>query len=158
MQRLPMTREGFEKIRREIETIKTVDRPRIIHEIEVARAHGDLSENAEYHAAKEKSGHISGRLLYLEDRLSRAEIIDPLKMKGVNKVMFGAHVTIVDLESDKKITYQVLGEDESDISNGRISISSPVGKALIGKATEDVIKVSTPKGPKEFEIVAIEYR
>ena len=153
-----MTREGFDKIKKEIETIKTVDRPRIVHEIEVARAHGDLSENAEYHAAKEKSGHINGRLLYLEDRLSRAEVIDPKKMKGKDKVMFGAHVTILDLETEKKITYQVVGEDESDIALKRISIVSPVGKALIGKSKEDVIKVSTPKGMKEFEIVNVEYR
>lgn len=158
MQRIPMTREGFDKIKKEIETIKTIDRPRIVHEIEVARAHGDLSENAEYHAAKEKNGHISGRLLYLEDRLSRAEVIDPLKMKGQVKVMFGAHVTIVDLELDKKITYQVVGEDESNISLGRISISSPVGKALIGKSKEDLIKVKTPKGVKEFEIVEVDYK
>ena|SRR3990167_8654777 len=157
MTRIPMTREGFEKIKKEIETIKTVDRPRIVHEIEVARAHGDLSENAEYHAAKEKNSHITGRLHYLEDRLSRAEIIDTKKMKGQTKVMFGAYVTILDLETEKKITYQVLGEDESDISLKKISISSPVGKALIGKSREDVIRVSTPKGIKEFEIVEVDY-
>ena len=153
-----MTREGFDKIKKEIETIKTVDRPRIVHEIEVARAHGDLSENAEYHAAKEKSGHITGRLQYLEDRLSRAEIIDPAKMKGEGKVMFGAHVTILDLETEKKITYQVVGEDESDLSLKRISIASPVGKALIGKMKEDLIRVFTPKGIKEFEIMEVDYR
>lgn len=158
MDRIPMTRGGFEKIKKEIEQIKAVLRPCLVMEIEAAMSHGDLGENAEYHAAKERLSHINGRLQHLELKLSKAEIIDSQKMKGHDRVVFGAHVTILDTSNDAEITYQIVGEDESDISSGKISVNSPVGRAMIGKGSQSIISVKTPKGMKEFEIVKIEYR
>lgn len=158
MERIPMTLPGLEKLKKELSHLKGVERPRVVNEIEVAREHGDLSENAEYHAAKEKLGHVDGRIQHLELRISKVEVIDPQKMKGIDRVMFGAHVTIMDLNVEKEITYQIVGEDESDISSGQISVSSPVGRALIGKKKKDTVKVQTPKGAKEFEIIEVEYR
>ncbi|MBI4411229.1 MAG: transcription elongation factor GreA [Deltaproteobacteria bacterium] len=156
--RVPMTPQGYEKLKKEIDQLKSVERPKILQELEEARAHGDLSENAEYHAAKERLGHVKGRMLDLELRLSRAEIIDPKKMGGHTRVVFGAHVTLLDLEQDVEITYQIVGDHESDIAQGKISVSSPIARSIIGKNKQDAVKVKTPKGIKEFEILAIEYK
>lgn len=158
MIRVPMTREGLEKIRKEVEIIKSLERPKIIKEVEVAMAHGDLSENAEYHAAKEKLGHVNGRLQELEGRMAKAEVIDPSAFKGHTKVMFGAYVGLLDLLVDTEITYQIVGEFESDIAQGRISVASPIARSIIGKSKGDAVKVQTPKGIKEFEIVGVEYK
>jgi len=156
--RTPMTPQGRETIRLKIKQLKSVERPRVLVELEAARAHGDLSENAEYHAAKEKLGHIDGQMKHFEHHLSKAEVIDPKKMRGQDKVMFGAHVTLLELESDEETTYQIVGDLESDISRGCISVSSPIARALIGKRKEDEVKVRTPKGVKEFEILEVEYK
>lgn len=158
MIRVPMTREGLEKIRKEVEMIKSLERPKIIKEVEVAMAHGDLSENAEYHAAKEKLGHVNGRLQELEGRMAKAEVIDPSAFKGHTKVMFGAYVALLDLLVETEITYQIVGEFESDIAQGRISVTSPIARSIIGKSKGDAVKVQTPKGIKEFEIVGVEYK
>ena len=155
--RFPMTRMGYDSMKQEFDTLKSVDRPRIVQEIEDARAHGDLSENAEYHAAREKMGHIQGRIMDLELRLSKAEVIDPSQFKGQDKVMFGATVTLLDTESDKENTYQLVGEHESDVASGKISVTSPIARAVIGKKTGDTVVVRTPKGPRDVEIVSIEY-
>ncbi len=157
-QRIPLTREGFDKLKKELDHLKSVERPRIVREIEEARAHGDLSENAEYHAAKEKQSHIAGRINELDDKLGKAEIIDPTQVKDKDRVSFGAHVTLLEVDTETKVTYQVVGEYESDITVGKISMSSPIGKALIGKFYQDEVKVTTPKGIKEFEIVKVQYK
>jgi len=156
--RIPMTPQGHEKLKREIGHLKAIERPKILQELEEARAHGDLSENAEYHAAKERLGYVKGRILDLELRLSKAEIIDPKMMQGQKRVVFGAHVTLLDLELDAEMTYQIVGEHESDIAQGKISVGSPIARSLIGKNKQDAVKVKTPKGIKEFEILEIEYK
>lgn len=153
-----MTPDGFEKLKKELQHIKAVERPKIVKEIEEAMAHGDLSENAEYHAAKEKLAHLNGRMQDFEVRISKAEIIDPKSMKGNERVMFGAHVTLLDVEQDSEITYQIVGEHESDIQLGRISVTSPIARGLIAKSEGDSVKITTPKGVKEFEIVGVEYK
>lgn len=156
--RIPMTREGYDKLKKEIDRLKGVERPRIIREVEVARAHGDLSENAEYHAAKEKLAYVNASLHDLEMKLSQAEIIDPKLIRDKEKVAFGATVTLKSLEDDTKKNYQLVGEVESDAANGRVSITSPLGRALIGKRVDDMITVRAPKGDTEYELVKIEYR
>lgn len=156
--RIPMTREGYDKLKKEIDRLKGVERPKIIREVEVARAHGDLSENAEYHAAKEKLAHVNASLHDLEMKLSQAEIIDPKLIRDKEKVAFGATVALKNLEDDSYKSYQLVGEVESDAANGRISITSPLGRALIGKKVEDLIQVRAPKGDTEYELVKIEYR
>lgn len=158
VQRIPMTRQGYDKLKKDLDQLKSVERPKNIRDIEEARAHGDLSENAEYHAAKERSSHINGMIQELEMRLSRAEIIDPTKFRGERKIVFGAHVTLLDTGSDEEITYQIVGEYESDIQAAKISVTSPIGRALIGQTADNVVKVTTPKGVREFEIVAINYK
>lgn len=155
--RIPITREGYEKLKKEIDQIKGVERPKIIREIEEARAHGDLSENAEYHAAKEKQSHLTGRLHELEDKLGRAEIIDPARIADKTRVAFGAKVKLLDVHVESEVIYQIVGEYEADINAGRISLSSPIGRALIGKALKASVSVSTPKGIREFEIIEIDY-
>ncbi len=155
--RIPMTREGYEKLKKEIDQIKGVERPKIIREIEEARAHGDLSENAEYHAAKEKQSHMTGRLHDLEDKLGRAEIIDPTKIADKNRVSFGARVKLLDVNIESEVVYQIVGEYEADINAGRISLTSPIGRALIGKSLKTSVSVTTPKGIREFEIIEINY-
>jgi len=157
-ERVPMTREGFDKLRQEIEFLKATERPRILQELEEARAHGDLSENAEYHAARDKLAHVKGRLEDLEFRLSKAEIINPTAMKGHTKVAFGAHVTLVEVDEEQEVTYQIVGEYESDISIGKLSVTSPIARALIGRAKDSLVKVKTPKGEREFEIIEVEYK
>lgn len=153
-----MTREGFDRLREELNHLKAVERPKNVQDIEEARAHGDLSENAEYHAAKERSAHINGRIQELEYRIGAAEIIDPTQFKGQTRIVFGAHVTVLDLEEEARVTYQIVGEHESDIQGGKISLTSPIARSLIGKSEGEAIKVRTPKGFREFEILIVEYK
>lgn len=156
MQRSPMTAEGYEALDTELKNLKSVERPAIIQAIATAREHGDLSENAEYHAAKEKQSFIEGRIMELEDKLSRAEVIDMSKVKG-SKVVFGATVTIVDVESEAESTYRIVGEDEADIAHGKVSNTSPIARALIGKEVGDEIEVAAPGGAKAYEIAEISF-
>ncbi|OGQ08057.1 MAG: transcription elongation factor GreA [Deltaproteobacteria bacterium RIFCSPLOWO2_12_FULL_40_28] len=157
IERFPFTPEGIEKVKKELSFLKAIDRPRIVDELETARAHGDLSENAEYHAAKEKLGHVMGRIEYLENVVSKAEIIDPKSMKGSAKVMFGAIVKLLDLDDDSQVTYQIVGELESDVGKGKVSVKSPIARSLIGKFKEDTVIVKAPKGKKEYEIIEVIY-
>ncbi|HSA58304.1 MAG TPA: transcription elongation factor GreA [bacterium] len=151
-----MTPEGFKRLQDELKHLKSVERPKNVQDIEIARAHGDLRENAEYHAAKERQSHIAGRIAYLEDRIARAQVIDPASITH-EKVVFGATVRITDVDSGEEIVYRIVGEHESDVKNGRISIESPIAKSLIGKEENDVVKVATPRGAREFEILEIKY-
>lgn len=152
-----MTPEGKKKLEARLKHLKSVERPKIIKAIEEARAHGDLSENAEYHAAKEAQAHLSMELREIEDKLARAEVIDPKNLNH-DKVVFGATVQLEDLESGEKKEYQIVGPLESDVAHGKISIASPIAKALVGKKVGEVVAVSTPKGQKEFELLAIAFR
>lgn len=152
--RIPMTPAGYEKLEAELKQLKTKERPKIVKEIEIARAHGDISENAEFHAAKEKQSHIEGRVLTVEDRLARAQVIDP-SGQDLGSVRFGHTVDLIDVENDEKVSYTILGEEESDLAKGSISITSPVARALLGKGEGDSVTVRIPKGTREFEIVKI---
>ncbi|QPC42439.1 transcription elongation factor GreA [Kaustia mangrovi] len=156
MEKVPMTAAGHEALIEEIKHLKTVERPRIIRAIQEARAHGDLSENAEYHAAKEQQGYTEARVAELEDKLSRAEVIDVSKLSG-DSVKFGATVTLVDEDTDEESVYQIVGELEADVKAGRISITSPIARALIGKSVGDSVEVNTPGGGKSYEILAVSY-
>jgi transcription elongation factor GreA len=149
-----MTQSGYEKIQAEVKHLKSVERPSIVKEIEVARAHGDLSENAEYHAAKEKQGHVEGRIAILEDKLARAQVIDPTG-QSTDAVRFGLTVELEDSNTGEELTYTILGEEEADAANGKISISSPIARALLGKGVGDSVTVQVPKGTREFEILEI---
>ncbi len=157
MDRIPMTQQGADAIREELAFLKGEKRHKIIAAIEEALAHGDLSENAEYHAAKEEQGMNEARIKMLEDKLARAQIIDPASIES-DKVVFGATVELVDLDTDKAITYQIVGEDEAKIEHGTISITSPIARALIGKEEGDLVTVRTPGGDRELEIVTISYK
>ncbi|MDF2690146.1 MAG: greA [Gammaproteobacteria bacterium] len=157
MQRVPMTKAGFEKLTVELEQMKTVTRPKIIAAIAEARAHGDLKENAEYHAAREQQSFIEGRIADLEAKLSNAQVIDVSKMANNGKVIFGATVTLMDLESEAELKYQIVGDDEADIKTGKISVSSPISRGLVGKEEGQTVTVKTPKGEVEYEIVAVHY-
>lgn len=152
--RLPMTQSGYEKIQAELKHLKSVERPSIVKEIEIARAHGDLSENAEYHAAKEKQGHVEGRIAILDDKLARAQVIDPSGQSS-DAVRFGLTVDLEDAGTGEELTYTILGEEEADAANGTISISSPIARALLGKGVGDSVTVSVPKGTRELEILEI---
>ena len=156
MDKLPITYQGFEKLEIELKNLKSVERPNVIKSIAEAREHGDLSENAEYHAAKEKQSFIEGRIADLENKISRAEVIDTKKLKS-DKIIFGATVTLGDLESKKNIIYQIVGTEEADVENGKISISSPLAKALLGKKVDETIEVYSPGGSKEYEIENIKF-
>jgi transcription elongation factor GreA len=156
--RIPFTPAGYEKLKKEIDFLKSEERPRVLTELEEARAHGDLSENAEYHAAKEKLGHIDGRVADYENRLSLAEVIDPKKLKGQEKVLFGAIVKLLDLDTDEEVQYQIVGDFESDVASKKISINSPIARGLIGKKVGDDASIKTPKGIKEFEILDLDYK
>ncbi len=156
MERVPMTTYGFERLSAELKDLLKVQRPHIIAAIEEARGHGDLKENAEYHAAKEKQGFIEGRIAELESKLSRAEQIDPLKLKG-DKVMLGATITLVDVDTDKNVTYALVGPDEADLDAGRISTTSPIGRALLGKSKGDEVTVQAPGGKRIYEIEDVQY-
>ena len=149
-----MSRMGYDKLEEELRRLKSVDRLTIVKEIEVARAHGDISENAEFHAAKERQGQIESRILMVEDRLARAQVIDP-SGQSLDQVRFGLTVELEDAETGEKVTYTILGEDESDAANGRISVTSPVARALLGKGVGDSVTVRVPKGTREFEILQI---
>jgi transcription elongation factor GreA len=156
MDKVPMTAEGYRKIEEEIRHLKTVERPAIIAQIAEARTHGDLSENAEYHAAKERQGFIEGRLMELDDLMSRAQVIDTSKLSG-DQIKFGATVTVIDEDTEEKAVYQIVGEFEADVKKGRISISSPIARALIGKEQGDTVEVNTPGGGRSYEIVKVKY-
>lgn len=157
MEKVPMTVEGFQKLETELHRLKAVERPRIIQAIAEARAHGDLSENAEYHSAKEAQGMNEARVADLEDKLSRAEVIDITKMSG-DKVKFGATVSLIDEDTDEKVKYKIVGETEADVREGKVSITSPIARALIGKGKGDSVEVTTPKGSKSYEVVKIEWK
>jgi transcription elongation factor GreA len=154
--RIPMTAVGFHRLEAELKQLKTIERPQVIKAIAEARQHGDLSENAEYHAARERQSFIEGRLMELEDKIARAEVIDPAKLGG-KTVKFGATVTLVDEDTDESSTYQIVGEDEADISKGRLAITAPLSRALIGKTVGDNVEVHTPKGEKAYEIVKVKF-
>ena len=155
MEKIPMTRRGYDALDAELKQLKTVDRPAIIKDIAEARAHGDLSENAEYHAAREKQGFIEGRIKELEGTLSLADVIDPAKLSGAIK--FGATVKIVDEDSDEEKTYQIVGEVEANIEAGLLNIRSPLARALIGKDEGDSVEVVTPGGRRSYEILSVKY-
>jgi transcription elongation factor GreA len=157
MQRIPMTADGFQALHAELKTLKSEERPAIIAAIAEARSHGDLSENAEYHAAKDKQSFIEGRVLELEDKLSRAEVIDTSRLKG-KTVKFGATVKVKDEDTGETFVYKIVGEDEADVAKKKISISSPIARAMIGKEEGDTADVSAPGGAKSFEIVSITWK
>ncbi|MCL4168746.1 UNVERIFIED_CONTAM: hypothetical protein GTU68_003133 [Idotea baltica] len=156
MEKIPLTRAGFDKLDAELKHLKSVERPLIIRAISDAREHGDLSENAEYHSAKEKQSFIEGRVKELEGVISLADVIDVSKLSGAIK--FGAHVTLVDEDTDKETTYQVVGEYEADIENGRLNMKSPIARALIGKEEGDSVEVRTPGGVKSYEVLSIVFK
>jgi len=156
MERVPVTKNGFMKLKDRLRNLKEVERPANVADIERALEHGDLKENSEYHAAKEKQSFIAGTIAMLEDRISRAQVIDPTELSG-DRVTFGATVTLLNLDSDEEVKYQIVGDDEADIKGGSISISSPIGRALIGKNEGDDVEVRTPGGAREYEIVTVEF-
>jgi transcription elongation factor GreA len=153
--KMPMLAEGYERLQAEVRHLKTVERPEIIEAIEVARGHGDLSENAEYHAAKERQGQVEAQIADIDDRLSRAMIIDPTTLSG-DKIVFGATVHLLD-ENDKPVKYQIVGQTEADARVGRISYNSPLGRALIGRSVGDDVEVSTPSGDRYYAVEKIEF-
>lgn len=157
MNKVPLTVSGANKLREELEELKSVVRPRIITAIATAREHGDLKENAEYHAAREQQSFAEGRIAEIEGKLSNAQIIDVTKLDANGKVVFGATVEIESLETEEKFTYQIVGEDEADIKQGRISIGSPIARAMIGKEIEDVVTVKAPGGDVDYEILSVKY-
>ena len=156
MNKLPMTPAGYDRLQEELKRLKTTDRPSVIKAIAEARTHGDLAENAEYHAARERQSFIEGRLAELEDKIARAEVIDVSKLSG-SVIKFGAKVTLADEETDEEQTYQIVGEDEADIKIGRLSVTSPLARALIGKGKGDSVEVSTPRGAKSYEVVTVAF-
>ena len=151
-----MTAEGYKALDEELKRLKTVERPAVIAAIGEARAHGDLSENAEYHAAKDRQGWIEGQIAEIEDRMARAQVIDVSKLSG-NQVKFGATVSVVDEDTEEKARYQIVGEHEADVKRGRVSITSPIARAMIGKESGDVVEVTTPAGVKAYEITKVEW-
>ena len=151
-----MTERGYGMLQDEMKRLKTVERPAVINALEEARSHGDLSENAEYHAAKERQAFIEGRLMELEDKVSRAQVIDPRSLSG-DVVRFGATVTLADEDTDEESTYQIVGEDEGDIGQGLLSLTSPLARAMIGKETGDSIEVTAPGGSRAYEIMKVKY-
>ncbi len=154
--RMPITKTGLARLKEELKRLKAIERPKIVREIAEARSHGDLSENAEYHAAKDKQSHLEGRMLQVEDWIARAEVIEIGKLKG-DRVVFGATVTVSDSESGDEVRYQVVGELEADLKQGKISVTSPIARAMIGKQEGDVVKFTTPGGEREYEINAVEF-
>jgi transcription elongation factor GreA len=156
MEKVPMTAEGYRALDEELKRLKSVERPAVIAAISEARSHGDLSENAEYHAAKERQGWIEGRIAEIEDKLSRAQVIDVSKLSGA-QVKFGATVTVVDEDTEDEARYQIVGEHEADVKQGRVSVTSPIARSLIGKEKGDVVEVNTPGGVKAYEILKVEW-
>ena len=157
MATIPITTRGFEKLKAELHRLKTVDRPGVINAISEARAQGDLSENAEYEAAKDRQGFIEGRIQEIESKLSAAQVIDPTSVEAGGKVVFGATVELEDEKSGEKVKYQIVGEDEADLKQGLINISSPIARAMIGKEEGDIAVVEAPGGVRRYEIVAVQY-
>jgi transcription elongation factor GreA len=157
MATIPITKRGSEKLKAELHQLKTVDRPWVINAISEARAQGDLSENAEYEAAKDRQGFIEGRIQEIDGKLSAAQIIDPLEVNAAGRVVFGATVQLQDEDSGAKMTYQIVGEDEADLKLGLVNISSPIARALIGKEEGDTAVVQAPSGEKHYEIIAVQY-
>ncbi len=155
-QKVPMTPEGQVRLREELERLKKVELPQVVKDISVARDHGDLSENAEYHAAKERQGLIVARISFIEQTLSRAEVIDPSKLSG-SKIQFGARVKLMNVDTDEEVAYQIVGPEEADIKQNRISISSPLARGLIGREVGEEVRVVMPAGPRTFEILEIVY-
>ena len=156
-QRIPMTSEGLSTLEEELRQLRNTARPDVIRAIAEAREHGDLSENAEYHAARDRQSFIEGRVGELEDKISRAEVIDVSKLSG-KTVKFGAKVSLIDEDTEKKLIYQIVGQDEADVKQGRIAITSPLARALIGKTVGDSVEVNTPKGEKAYEITRVRFR
>ena len=156
MNKIPMTAGGYARLQEEAKRLKSIDRPAVIRAIAEARTHGDIAENAEYHAARERQSFIEGRLGELEDKIARAEVIDVSKLSG-SAVKFGATVTLADEETDEEQTFWIVGEDEADIKDGRLSVTSPLARALIGKGKGDSVEVSTPRGAKSYEIVTVAF-
>ena len=152
-----MTGEGYNALDEELRRLKSIERPSVIAAISEARSHGDLSENAEYHAAKERQGWIEGRIAEIEDKISRAQVIDVSKLSGA-QVKFGATVTVVDEDTEDEASYQIVGEHEADVKRGRLSLTSPLARGMIGKGTGDVVEVATPGGSKSYEILKVEWK
>ena len=156
MEKVPMTALGYSRLQEELKYLKSVERPAVIRAIAEAREHGDLSENAEYQAARERQSFIEGRVLVLEDRISRAEVIDVSQLSG-DSVKFGATVKLADEDTDEQATYQIVGQDESDIKAGRLSVTAPLARGLIGKTVGEVVEVTTPNGSKSYEVMDIQF-
>lgn len=157
MNRVPMTLGGAESLRAELDNLKKVERPRIVKAIAEAREHGDLKENAEYHAAREQQSFAEGRIQEIEGKLANAQIIDVTKLPATEKVIFGATVSLINLETDEESKYQIVGDDEADVKSGKISVNSPIARGLIGKSVGDEVVIKTPAGESEFEIDQVEY-
>ncbi len=157
MSKIPLTVAGAEKLRQELHNLKTIERPKVISAIAEARSHGDLSENAEYDAAKERQGFIEGRIVELESKLGSAQIIDPKSLNADGRCVFGSTVILEDVNNGDVVTYQIVGDDEADIRHRKISISSPVARALIGKSSGDIAEVQAPGGVREYEVVEVQY-
>ncbi|MBU6492128.1 MAG: transcription elongation factor GreA [Burkholderiales bacterium] len=157
MSTVPLTKQGAEQLKTELHRLKTVERPAVINAISEARAQGDLSENAEYDAAKEKQSFIEGRIMEIESKLSAAQIIDPAQLDADGRVVFAATVELEDLQDGKTVAYQIVGDDEADLETGKISVSSPIARALIGKYAGDVAEVQAPSGVREYEIIDVRY-
>ncbi len=157
MNKVPMTAAGAERLREELDQLKRIERPRIVNAIAEARAHGDLKENAEYHAAREQQGFVEGRIKDIESKLGHAQIIDVAAMPKDDKVIFGATVTLVNLDTEESRVYQIVGDDEADVKSGKISYQSPIARALIGKREGDEVRVHTPSGEVDYEIEAVAY-
>tara|TARA_X000001036_G_C20645234_1_gene792720 strand:+ start:766 stop:1242 length:477 start_codon:yes stop_codon:yes gene_type:complete len=157
MDKEPITVVGLKKLKLELENLKNIERPKVVAAIAEARSHGDLKENAEYHAAKEQQSKLEGRVVAINDLIARANVIDVTKIENEGKVIFGATVTVTDLEVGKKIKYKLVGKDEADISKNLIFFRSPIGKSLIGKNKDDMVTVNTPSGEKNFEVLKVEY-
>ncbi|MDC3058325.1 transcription elongation factor GreA [Litorivicinus sp.] len=158
MSKIPMTKFGESSLRDEVQRLKQVERPRIVAAIAEAREHGDLKENAEYHAAREQQGFCEGRIKDIEAKLSHAQVIDVTQIENTGKVIFGVTVTLINLETEQSVTYQIVGEDEADVKNGKISVTSPIARGLIGKEEGDEVSVTTPGGVVEYEIDSVEHR
>ena len=156
MEKVPMTAEGYNALDEELKRLKTKERPEVIAAIAEARSHGDLSENAEYHAAKERQGWIEGRIAEIEDKIARAQVIDVSRLSG-DQVKFGATVSVVDEDTEEEARYQIVGEHEADVKDGRISLSSPIARALIGKSKGDTVEVAAPGGARSYEILKVEF-
>tara|TARA_B100000945_G_C20388653_1_gene601092 strand:+ start:896 stop:1372 length:477 start_codon:yes stop_codon:yes gene_type:complete len=157
MEKEPITIEGLKKLQEELKDLKDNKRPKVVAAIAEARAHGDLKENAEYHAAKEQQGHIEGRVLEINDVIARANVIDVTKMENNGKIIFGSTVTVKDIENEKKNSFKIVGKDEADVDKNLIYYKSPIGKSLIGKNSKDLVTVNTPSGEKNYEILEVKY-